>query len=234
VTDESELAGSPLDVARALLAADAETTRLRGVHALRDDVADRSAAAEVLVSVLSDPGSYVPHAARAALQDLGDAARDALLDGLHADGAVVRAGCAWALATPQSGDVTPQLSALASDTELAVREAVAGALGRVGGECRPRELVLAALAEDREPRVRTQAIQSLGLLTEHSSAGRTALTDAVEDSRPAVRIAAVEALANLVPDAAAIAHVTRALDEEPSEQVAAPLRALLEHWRRAT
>jgi len=220
-----------LSAAHELLAAAAETTRLRGVHALRDDVADRDAAAEALVAALRDPGSYVPHAARAALQDLGADSLPALLRGLASDDHVTRAGCAWALAKEQVIDVAERISALADDAEANVREAVAGALGRIGGATSAREAVLVRLCSDREPRVRTQAVQSLGLLAPLPDAGLAALADAIEDSRPAVRIAAAHALSSVTPGAALCAHVARALDEEPSEQVAAPLRALLERWR---
>jgi HEAT repeat protein len=74
-------------------------------------------------------------------------------------------------------------------------------------------------------------VQSLGLVLPHTDTGRAALADAVEDSRPAVRIAAVEALGTVAPDAPLLAHIERALNEEPSEQVAATLRALIERWR---
>ncbi len=223
-----------LDAARALLRAPEETTRLRGIHALRDDVADHGVAARALVDALLDTGSYVPHAARAALQDLGVDALPALLDGLRSDESAVRAGCAWSLAREQPRDVSTAIAMLACDTEMSVREAVAGALGRIGGPTAERESALVRLAADAEPRVRTQAVQSLGLLPERSDAGRQALSDALEDSRPAVRIAAAEALAAVAPSAVLIAHVERALEEEPSEHVAMPLRALLERWRPAT
>jgi HEAT repeat protein len=224
-------AGADLERARALLRDAVETERLRGVHVLRDEVTDRDAAARELVETLRDPGSFVPHAARAALQDLGDRALPALLDGLAQDDPVVRAGCAWALARPQPQDVTGDLARHADDAATSVREAVAGALGRVDGAIAERERVLVHLAEDAEPRVRTQAVESLGLLADLTDHGRRALADAVEDGRPAVRIAATAALARLTPDEGLIARVSRALDEEPTEQVAAPLRALLERWR---
>ena len=222
------------DAARSLLRAPEETTRLRGIHALRDDVADHGVAASTLVGALMDTGSYVPHAARAALQDLGADALPALLLGLRSDASAVRAGCAWALAREQSEDVATEIAMLARDTEMPVREAAAGALGRIGGPTAERESALVRLAADAEPRVRTQAVQSLGLLFARSDTGRQALSAALEDSRPAVRIAAAEALAAVAPSADLVADVQRALDEEPSEHVAMPLRALLERWRLAT
>jgi len=220
-----------LSDARSLLTAQEETTRLRGVHALRDDVPDRAAAATALIDALLDSGSYVPHAARAALQDLGDDALPALLAGLGSPSPVVRAGCVWALAREQSADVSGAVAALVADAETSVREAVAGALGRIGGATARRQTLLVNLCTDPNPRVRTQGVQSLGLLTEHSDAGRRALADALEDARPGVRIAAVEALTSVTPDESLVADVARALDDEPTEQVAAPLRALLERWR---
>jgi HEAT repeat protein len=226
-----------LSHARELLAAAAEPTRLRGVHVLRDDVADRGAAAALLVDVLEDPGSYVPHAARAALQDLGEAAVPALLEGLRSRESLVRSGCAWALAReqgPRAREVLEALGALVSDEIAMVREAAAGALGRIDAAPGAREALLVQLAEDVEPRVRTQAVESLGGLPGLDGAGREALATALEDGRPAVRQAAAEALTATEPSDDLLARVVRALEEEPSEHVAAPLRALLERWRRAS
>ena len=223
-----------LALAQQLLAAADEPTRLRGVHVLRDDVADRTQAATMLVGVLEDPGSYVPHAARAALQDLGADAVPALLAGLTSDESLVRCGCTWALAREHGSEARRVMGALAllvHDEITMVREAVAGALGRLDGAPGAREALLVQLAEDVEPRVRTQAVQSLGALPALDSSGREALAQALEDGRPAVRQAAAEALATVEPSDTLLARVARALDEEPSEHVAAPLRALLERWR---
>jgi len=222
--------------AQELLAATEEATRLRGVHVLRDEVPDRAAAAAVLVRVLEDPGSYVPHAARAALQDLGADAVPALLAGLRSRESLVRSGCAWALAREQGALATEVLTALGAhvhDEIVGVREAVAGALGRIDAAPGVREALLAQLAEDGEARVRTQAVESLGALPALSGAGVDALAAALEDGRPAVRHAAAEALATVEPGDDLLSRVARALDEEPSEHVAAPLRALLERWRPA-
>ena len=64
-------------------------------------------------------------------------------------------------------------------------------------------------------------------------ARRHAVDDAIEvlppvDYREALREAAAEALARLPPDENLRARARRALEEEPSELVAAPLRALLD------
>lgn len=223
-----------LSRAHELLAGSEETTRLRGVHVLRDEVADRGLAATELVAVLEDPGSYVPHAARAALQDLGADAVPALLEGLASRESLVRTGCAWALAQDQragASAVLAALGALVHDEIVMVREAIAGALGRLDAAPGAREALLVQLTEDGEPRVRTQAVQSLGALPALSDVGRAALASALEDGRPAVRQAAAEALATIHPSDELRARAVRALEEEPSEHVAAPLRALLERWR---
>jgi HEAT repeat protein len=227
----------PLTRARELLDSVDEPTRLRGVHVLRDEVADRGQAAAVLVTVLEDPGSYVPHAARAALQDLGADAVGALLEGLRSRESLVRSGCAWALAReqgPRAGEVLQALGALVHEEIAMVREAAAGALGRVDAAPGTREALLVQLAEDAEARVRTQAVESLGALPALGQPGREALATALEDGRPAVRQAAAEALAGVDPSDRLVARATRALEEEPSEHVAAPLRALLERWRAAS
>ena len=223
--------------ARELLAGSDEPTRLRGVHVLRDDVADRACAAAELVTVLEDCGSYVPHAARAALQDLGSAAVPALIAGLASRESLVRSGCAWALAQEQgshAADVLTALGALVHDEVPMVREAIAGALGRLDAAPGAREALLVQMSEDADPRVRTQAVQSLGVLPALGDAGRDSLASALEDGRPAVRRAAAEALATVHPSDRLLARALRALEEEPSEHVAAPLRALLERWRTAS
>ncbi len=213
--------------ARALLAAPDEPTRLRGVHALRDDVADHAAAAAELVLLLGAPGDYVPQAARAALQDLGADAVPALVAALAAADPVVRRSAAWALARDgvDPGDAARSaLRRAAADTDAAVRQAAAGAFGRIAAPADVACEALVALAQDREWRVREQAVHSLA----PHVAAHPHLLDALEDAQPAVRAAAAEALARQPLDAAALARVQRALDEEPSPHVAAPLRALLE------
>jgi hypothetical protein len=82
--------------------------------------------------------------------------------------------------------------------------------------------------------VRTQAVQSLGILPALGESGRETLASALEDGRPAVRQAAAEALRSVDPNETLLARAVRALEEEPSEHVAAPLRALLEGWRAAS
>ncbi len=233
----SDACATVLARARELLAADAEATRLRGVHVLRDDLPDRALAARELTAVLEDPGTYVPHAARAALSDLGADALPALLDGLRSRESLVRTGCVWALAREHGGaasNVLRALGALVPDEIVMVREAVAGALGRIDGAPGAREALLVQLTEDDDPRVRTQAVQSLGVLPALGDAGREALACALEDGRPAVRHAAAEALRVVTPGERLRARVVRALEEEPSEHVAAPLRALLERWHAAS
>ena len=223
--------------AEELLRAADEPTRLRGVHVLRDEVHDRAAASTALVRVLEDPGSYVPHAARAALQDLAAEAVPALLAGLRSRESLVRTGCAWALAREQgalAADVLAALGARVHDEIAMVREAVAGAFGRIDAAPGAREALLVQMAEDTEPRVRTQAVQSLGALPALGEAGLEALAAALEDGRPAVRQAAAEALVAVDPSDVLRARAVRALEEEPSEHVAVPLRALLELWRSAS
>ena len=223
--------------AHELLAGSEESMRLRGVHVLRDDVVDRARAATELVAVLEDPGSYVPHAARAALQDLGADAVPALIAGLSSRESLVRTGCAWALAREHGADamdVLTALGALVHDDIAMVREAIAGALGRIDAAPGAREALLVQMAENDEPRVRTQAVQSLGVLPAVAGPGRESLAAALEDGRPAVRQAAAEALASVHPSEQLLARVVRALEEEPSEHVTAPLRALLERWRTAS
>ncbi len=220
--------------ARELLSAADEPTRLRGVHLLRDEAVDRVAAAELLVGVLEDPGTYVPHAARAALQDLGGDALGALLAGLRSPESLVRSNCAWALATTHGAaadDVLIALAALVGDEIAMVRQAAAGAIARIDAGAASREALLVELSEDPEPRVRTEAISGLGSIGGLGESGVSALASALEDGRPAVREAAATALGAIEPDDELVARVRRALDEEPTDLVAAPLRALLERWR---
>ncbi len=220
-------------IARAatLLSAGDEPSRLAGVHLLRDGDGDSALRAAALIPVLADPGSYVPHAARAALQTLGSAALPALVAGLRADGAAVRVGCAWALAAPQgdhAASVAAALAACANDQERDVRHAVAGALGRVGAPAELAEPVLIALRADSEHRVRGEALRSLGLLGVSSDAARAALLAGLDDGRHEVRRAAVEALRAVPSWNGLAARVQDALRDEPAPHLVNDLQVLLE------
>lgn len=232
----------PLDRARALLRSDDEPTRLTAVHLLRDgnfdDAADDAdAAARLLIDSLLDPGSYVPHAARAALSDLGAVAHAALFDAARSDDPRLRTQAVWALAI-DAGDAAPRvvdvLARCAADPDATVRHAVAGALGRVGSCAAPVTDALRRLAIDAEPRVRAEALASLGLALTDASAVADALFRALDDGAPAVRSAAATALTRLVADAAQQERVRVALAEECHEATALELRILLEHWESRT
>ncbi len=227
----------PVERARELIAAEDEPTRLEAVHLLRDQHPDPDAAARQLVKILDDPGSYVPHAARAALQTLGAAAIPAVLEGLADESKAVRVGCVWALAQEQHGDdagtIVHALTMAAMDDEADVRHGVAGALGRVGPDTPARDQLLARLAQDDTPRVRAEALRSLGLLEERDSDGHDALVKGLEDGRPEVRLAVVDALEDVSPTDELRAAVSRALDEEPADHLRAPLAGLLERWQSA-
>lgn len=210
----------------ALLSSAHEPTRLRGVHHLRDAAPNRGAAAVRLVAVLADPGSYVPHAARAALQDLGADAIPALIEGLRHTDAVIRTHCAWALARPQgdaAGDVATGLRAVAGDAEAAVRHAIAGALGRIGAPGDVGE-VLARLCADGVPRVRAEAVRSAAA----AGCGEEILLDALDDGVAQVRLAAAEALAGRPLSPQGRPRVRQALAEEVDPAVRPVLAAVAE------
>jgi hypothetical protein len=222
-----------LDRARALIASDDEPTRLSAVHLLRDCATDRDAAARLLVATLCDPGSYVPHAARAALSDLGAAAHAALFDAVRGGDAHVRTQALWALAV-DAGPVAPQVAAVVAervdDAETTVRHAAAGALGRVGCGGAVVEAALRRLAADREPRVRAEALASLGLAFTDPAAVRDVLLDALDDGAAPVRAAAAASLARVRPVDDARERVRAALAEECHDATALELRTLLERW----
>jgi HEAT repeat protein len=214
-----------------LLLAEDEPTRLRGVHLLRDEGAD-AAAAELLTGALADRGSYVPHAARAALTTLADTALPALFSALDDD--AVRVHALWALAAPQGDSavaVAGHVAACSGDADRTVRHAVAGVLGRLDAGADVVDQTLRDLALDRDHRVRTEAVESMALTArEHF---REDLLDALEDGHPAVRAAAATGLTGTPSDAAALSRARTAFADETREPARLALAGLLERWETA-
>jgi HEAT repeat protein len=151
---------------------------------------------------------------------------DALQNLYHRDW-TIRVEAIRILATSGKQEFVKLLAALFQDENVAVREAVAKALGELGGEASVTPLV--SCLKDEDWSVRATALQSLGQLGEFAPI--ESLVASLEDEDVSVRLAAVSALEKLAKRVPMKVFITVLRDKEDFVRKAATrvVKRLLEH-----
>jgi HEAT repeat protein len=150
-----------------------------------------------------------------AISRLGSAGADVFEQGLESADPVVRISASFGLAavTDEPEAQRARLARqLAWDGDPAVRSAVCSALGIIGGEAPPAELV--AATRDGDLRVRRSAVKALGAFDDPSSV--EPLIDCADDPDRETAIRAAEALTRLARRPHAGARSRTRMEEAPT------------------
>jgi HEAT repeat protein len=172
-------------------------------------------AAEPLVSVLADPDEDVRDQAVSALEQIGEGAVDAVLEGLKSEVPGIRAGCADVLGRMTwSEDVRigSGLLSVVDDPHPKVRFMAVEALGSMGDPL-AADALRKALA-DPDPSVRVLAASALTRLGDGS--GLPLLLKASTDADPEIRGISVGGLARIATPPALQALRDLTSDEDPT------------------
>jgi HEAT repeat protein len=118
-----------------------------------------------------------------ALAEIGEAAREPLVDALKSESAKIRHGAAWAIGETQDPNLADNLLPLVEDDHAEVRAAAAWSLGQL--EYQPAIDALIGLLDDPETKPRRSAANALGSFKDERVV--TALLAAWDDPEPQVR-----------------------------------------------
>jgi HEAT repeat protein len=118
-----------------------------------------------------------------ALAEVGEPAREPVVEALTSESEKIRHGAAWAIGETQDPSLAEHLLPLVEDEHAEVRAAAAWSLGQL--ECEPAIDALIALLDDAEEKPRRSAANALGAFKDERVVA--ALAAAWDDPQPQVR-----------------------------------------------